>query len=166
MNFPGGSDGKESTCNAGDPGLIPGLGRFTGEEIGYRLQYSWASLVAQWVKNPPTMWETWVQFLGWEDPWRREKLPIPVFWPREFHGLYSPWGGKDSDITERLSLSLPDLGCTKVSGGCLSAVPALPSVPLQPMDHFQPTPLIWSDHSFEVNNDFAWLPDLQNPGHL
>ena len=112
------------------------------------------------------MWETWVQFLGWEDPWRREKLPIPVFWPGEFHGLYSPWGGKDSDITERLLLSLPDLGCTKVSGGYLSAVPALPSVPLQPMGHLQPTCLICSDHSFEVNNDFAWLPDLQNPGHL
>ena len=69
-------------------------------------------------------------------------------------------------MTERLSLSLPDLGCTKVSGGYLSAVPALPSVPLQPMGHLQPTPLIGSDHSFEVNNDFAWLPDLQNPGHL
>ena len=39
-------------------------------------------------------------------PWRRERLPTPVFWPREFHGLYSPWGHKDSDTTERLSLSL------------------------------------------------------------
>ena len=55
MGFPGGSDGKESACNAGDPGSIPGLGRSAGEGTGYPLQYSWASLVAQLVKNPPTM---------------------------------------------------------------------------------------------------------------
>ena len=58
--FPGSSAGKESACNAGDPGLIPGLGRSPGEGTGYPLQNSWASLVAQMVKNPPTMWETWV----------------------------------------------------------------------------------------------------------
>ena len=52
--------GKESTCNAGDPGLTPGLGRSAGEGIGGPLQFSWASLVAQMVKNPPAMWETWV----------------------------------------------------------------------------------------------------------
>ena len=51
-----------------------------------------ASLVAQLVKNPPTMRETWVRSLGWKDPWRRERLPTPVFWPGEFHGVYSPWG--------------------------------------------------------------------------
>ena len=62
-----GSDGKESTCDAGDPGLIPELGRSAGEGIGYPLQYSWASLVAQLVKNPPAMQETWVQSLGLED---------------------------------------------------------------------------------------------------
>ena len=66
--FPHSSAGKESACNAGDPSLIPGLGRSTGEGIGYPLQYSWASLVAQLVKNPPAMRETWVQSLGWEDP--------------------------------------------------------------------------------------------------
>ena len=65
--FPGSSAGKESACNAGDPGLIPELGRFLGEGIGYPLQYSWALLMAQTVKNPPAMWETWVRFLGWED---------------------------------------------------------------------------------------------------
>ena len=58
--FPDSSVGKESTCNAGDPGSIPGSGRSTGEGIGYPLQYSWASLVAQLVKNLPAMWETWV----------------------------------------------------------------------------------------------------------
>ena len=65
--FPGSPAGKESACNAGDPGSIPGLGSFPGEGIGYPLQYSWASLVAQLVKNLPAMWETWIQFLGWED---------------------------------------------------------------------------------------------------
>ena len=60
QNFPDSSIGKESTCNAGDPSLIPGSGRPTGEGIGYLLQYSWVSFVAQLVKNLPVMWETWV----------------------------------------------------------------------------------------------------------
>ena len=58
--FPDSSVGKESACNAGDPGLIPGLGRSAGKGIGYPRQYSWAFLVAQLVKNLPAMWETWV----------------------------------------------------------------------------------------------------------
>ena len=57
QRFPGSSAGKESTCNAGDPSLIPGWGRCPGEEIGYPLQCSWASLEAQLVKNPPAMQE-------------------------------------------------------------------------------------------------------------
>ena len=61
------SVGKESTCNAGDPGSIPGLGRSAGEGLGYSLQYSWASLVAQLVEHPPAM-KTRVRSLGWEDP--------------------------------------------------------------------------------------------------
>ena len=69
--------------------MIPGLGRSAGEGIrlptsvfsGYPLQYSRASLVAQLVKNPPAMQETWVQSLSWEDPLEKERLPIPVFWP-------------------------------------------------------------------------------------
>ena len=65
--FPDSSVGKESACNAGDPSLIPGSGRSAGEGIGYPLQYPWASLVAQLVKNPPAMWETWVRPLSWED---------------------------------------------------------------------------------------------------
>ena len=71
--FPDSSVSKESTCNAGDPSSIPGLGRSTGEGIGYSLQYSWACPVAQLVKNPPAMWETWVRFLGWEDPLEKGK---------------------------------------------------------------------------------------------
>ena len=71
FNYLNSSVGKESTCNAGDPGSIPGLGRSPGEGIGCPLQYSWASLVAQLVKNPPAMWETWLRSLGWEDPLER-----------------------------------------------------------------------------------------------
>ena len=68
LGFPGGSAGKESACNAGDPSSIPGSGRPPGEGNGYPLQYSWASLVAQLVKNLPAMQETWVWSLGWKDP--------------------------------------------------------------------------------------------------
>ena len=75
MVFPDSSVGKETTCNAGDPGSIPGSGRSAGEGVGYPLQYSWVSLVVQLVKNLPAMQETWVPSLGWKDPWRRESLP-------------------------------------------------------------------------------------------
>ena len=85
MGFPNSSIGKEFTCNAGDPGSIPGSGRSAGEGIGYPLQYSWASLVAQLVKNLPAIWETWVGKI----PWRRERLPTPIFWPGAIHELYS-----------------------------------------------------------------------------
>ena len=67
QSAPDSSVGKESPCNAGDPGLIPGSGRSAGEGIGYPLQYSWASLVVQLVKNLPAVRETWVRSLGWED---------------------------------------------------------------------------------------------------
>ena len=58
VGLPDSSAGTESTCNEGDPSLIPGSGRSAGERIGYPLQYSWASLVAQLVNNLPAMWET------------------------------------------------------------------------------------------------------------
>ena len=60
LGLPDSSVDKETACNAGDPSLIPTLGRSAGERIGYPLQYFWASLVAQLVKSPPAMWETWV----------------------------------------------------------------------------------------------------------
>ena len=101
--LPNNSAGKESTCNAGDPGSIPESGRPAGEGIVYPLQYSWASLAAHLVKNPPAMQETWIRSLGWEDPLETESLPTPVSWLEEF---YSPWGCKESDTTERLPLSL------------------------------------------------------------
>ena len=71
--FPDGSVGKESTRSTGDPGSIPGSGRSTGEGTGYPLQYCWASLVVQLVKNLPAMQETWVRSLGWEDPLEKGK---------------------------------------------------------------------------------------------
>ena len=97
MGFPGSSAGKESPCNEGDPGSIPGSGRSAGEGIGYQLQYSWASLVAQMVKNLPAMQETCVQSLGWEDPLEDEMAIHPRH--GESHGQrslagYSPWGRK------------------------------------------------------------------------
>ena len=67
MGFPGSLAGKESTCNAGDSTSIPGSGRSPGEGIGYPLQSSWASLVAELVKNLPAVQETWVRSLCWED---------------------------------------------------------------------------------------------------
>ena len=69
--------GRLNVCSLGRASLLP-----------------WASLVAQLVKNPPAMQETWIRSLGWRIPWSRERLPTLVFWPGEFHGLYSPWGRK------------------------------------------------------------------------
>ena len=73
LGFSHSSVGKESACNAGDLGSILGLGRSPGEGIGYPLQCSWASLMAQLVKNAPAMWETWVRSLVWEDPLEKGK---------------------------------------------------------------------------------------------
>ena len=101
VGFPGGSDGKESACNAGDPGSIPGSGRSSREGIDYPLQYSWASLVAQMVKNLPACgrpgFDPWVGKI----PWRRVWQSVPIFLPGESHGQrslvgYSPWGRKQS----------------------------------------------------------------------
>ena len=71
--FSDSSVGKESACNAGDLSSIPGSGRSAGEGLSYPFQYSWASPVAQLVKNPPAMWETWVWSLCWEDPLEKGK---------------------------------------------------------------------------------------------
>ena len=85
--FHGSSAGKESTCNAGDPGSIPGSGRSSGEGIGYPLQYFGASkMVTQLVKNPPAMQETQVRFLGQEDALEKGQathgLPWWLSWSR------------------------------------------------------------------------------------
>ena len=73
MGFSDSSVGKKLASNAGDPGSIPGSGRSAGEGIGYPLQYSWASLVAQLVNNPLAIQKTWVRSLGWEDPLEKGK---------------------------------------------------------------------------------------------
>ena len=91
--FHGSSADKESTCNAGDPCLIPGSGRSPGEGIGYPLQYSWGSLVVQMVKNLPAMLGTWVNPWVEKTPWRRAWPPTPVFLPGE-----SPWMEKPSGL--------------------------------------------------------------------
>ena len=101
---------------------------FKGRIIWGGGQSLWASMVAQMVKNLPALWKTWVQSLGWEDPLEREWLPTLVFLPGEFHGQrslagYSPWGRKESDTTERLSLSeyhLPLCADFLLVGWCLS----------------------------------------------
>ena len=73
MGFPDSSVGKESAYNAGDPGSIPGSGRSPGEGVGYPLQYSWNSFVAQLVKTLPATRDTWVRSLGWKDPLEKGK---------------------------------------------------------------------------------------------
>ena len=80
--------GKEFTCNAGDPGLIPGPEKSAGEGSGYTLQSSWVSLVAQLVKSPPAMQETWFDPSVGKIPWRKERLPTPVFLPGEFYTVH------------------------------------------------------------------------------
>ena len=102
LGFLGSSAGKEFACNEGDPGWIPGSGSSPGEGIGYPLQYSWASLVAQIVKNPLAMRETWVPSLGWEDPLEEGiqthssilawKIPMDRgAWRATVHGVTKSW---------------------------------------------------------------------------
>ena len=101
QGFPHSSVGKEYSCIAGEPGLIPGLGRSAGEGIGYPLQFSWASLVAQLIKNLLAMWYTWVWSLGWEDHLEKATHSSILAWR-------IPWTVQSmgSDMTELLSLSL------------------------------------------------------------
>ena len=89
LGFPDSSVGKESACNAEDPGSIPGLRRSAGEGKVYTLQYSWTSLVAQLVKNPPAMQETRVPSLGWEDPLEKGKAAHSSIL------AWSPWNSID-----------------------------------------------------------------------
>ena len=99
--FPGSSAGKEATCNAGDPSSIPGLGTSTGDGIGYPFQFSWASLVAEMVKNPPAMRETWVRSLGWEDPLEEGLATHSIFLPEELPWTEEP-GGLQSMRSQRV----------------------------------------------------------------
>ena len=83
IGLPCSSAGKESAYSAGDPGLIAGLGRSSGKGLGYPLQYPWAFLTAQLVKNLPAMQEAWIGMT----PRRREWPASPEFWPGDFQGL-------------------------------------------------------------------------------
>ena len=117
MGFPDSSVGKKSTYNAGDPGSIPGLGRSTGEGIGYPLQHSWASFVAQLVKNLPAMRETWVQPLGWEDALEKGKATsLSLF---SFHALEKGMATHSSILAWRIPGTtepggLPSMGSHRV----------------------------------------------------
>ena len=103
MGFPDSSVGKESAFNAGDCGSIPGWGRSPGKGIGYPLQDSWASLVAQLVKNLTAMQETWVRSLGWEDPLEKGRvthsniLAWRIPWTEEPSGL-QPMGSQSHRV--------------------------------------------------------------------
>ena len=92
---------KNPPANAGDirdVGSIPGSGRSPGVGNGNSLQYSY-------LENPIDLGS--IPGVG-KIPWRGERLPTPVFWPKEFHGLYSPWGCKELDTTERLHFHISE----------------------------------------------------------
>ena len=111
VGLSGSSAGKESACNAGDPGSIPESERTPWKGIGYPFQYSWASLMVQMVKNPPAMWETWVQSLSHEDPLEEEMathssiLAWRIPWTEEAGGLQCV----GSQSRTRLSVSVMEL---------------------------------------------------------
>ena len=84
------------------------LGEYTGEEIVYPFQYSWASLVAQLVKNPSVIWETWVQSLGWEDPLEKGKATHFSILDWRIPWTVLSLGHRESDMTEQLSLYMVD----------------------------------------------------------
>ena len=92
------SAGKESACNTGDPSSVPGLGWSAGEGIGYPLQYSWASLVAQLVKNLPAMQETWVWSLGGEDPLEKEMATHSSTLAWKTPGMEKPGGLQSMEL--------------------------------------------------------------------
>ena len=104
LGFPGSSAGKESACNAGDPGLIPGLGRSSGEGVIYSLQYFGASLVAQMVKNLLQYGSPGLE----RSPEGGHDNPLQYFCMKNPHGQrslmsYSPWSHKELGMTEQLS---------------------------------------------------------------
>ena len=91
-----------TALSKGDSSSIPGSGRSPGEVIGYLLQYSWASLVAETVKNLPAMWETWFNPWVGKIPWRRAWPPTLVLLPGESQWTEEPGGSQELDMTERL----------------------------------------------------------------
>ena len=98
------SVGKKIHLLCRRPQLDSWIGKILWGRDSYPVQYSWAYLMAQLVKKPSAMQETWVQSLGWENILEKGKATTPVVWPGESLGLYSLWSGKESDTTEQLSL--------------------------------------------------------------
>ena len=131
------SAGKESACNAGDPDSIPGLGRSAGEGIGYPFQY-WASLVAQLVKNPPAMRETWVWSLAWKDPLAKGEATHPQYSGLENSMDYSLWALRVARAS-RTQLSDFDFQSTLVFSvfSTEKAFSLFPPAQMQPVSHFQ-----------------------------
>ena len=129
--FPGISIGKESACNEGDSSLISGLGSSPREGIDYPCWYSWASLVAQIVKNLPAMRETWVWSLGWEDSHGGgHGNPLQYFLLENPHKQrrlvsYSSCDHKESDRTEQLSTAQGVLFCFACNNATLIEVSVL-----------------------------------------
>ena len=123
-----------------------------------------ASLVAQLVQNPPALWETWVGSLGWENPLEKGKAThfpciFPVFWPGEFHGLYSPWGRKEVDTTEQLSLHFTSLP----GGSMVKHLPAMPETWVPPLGWEDPLEIQMATYS----SILAWeIPWTEEPGKL
>ena len=122
-DLPHSSVGKESACNAGDPGLIPESGRFPREGIGYPLQCSWASLVAQLVKNTPAMRETWVWSVSWEDPLEKGKATHSsiLAWRKPWtvcivHGVTKSWTWLSDFHSLTLHLLIYSIICLYWSG--------------------------------------------------
>ena len=101
QGFPGSSVGKESTCNAGDPSWISGLGNSAEEDLGYPLQYSWASLVPQLVKNQPAMQKDLGSIPGLgRSPGEGKGYLLQYSGLENSMDLYSPWGRKESAMAE------------------------------------------------------------------
>ena len=99
--------GKEPPCNAGHPDSLPESGRSSREGIENPLLCSWASLVAQLVKNPPATRETWVRSLGWEDPLEKGKATHSGV--MAWRIPWTVWGRKELDTTERPSLRFSEI---------------------------------------------------------
>ena len=111
----------------------------------------WASLIAQLVKYPPAMWETWVQSLGWEDPLEKGKATHSSVLDWRIQGLYSPWSRKESDTTERLSLHFTCAKKVKVKVKSLSPVQLF----CNPMDYSPPGSPI---HGIFQTRVLEWVP--------
>ena len=150
MGFPGSSAGKKYVCNAGDPSSVPGSERSPGERIGNPLQYSWASLVAQSVKNPSVMRGTWVQSLAWEDP--LEKVTATY---SSILAWRIPWGCKDPGFSALPSGSLGqellnNWHSTKSMSTCCSSKAASFGI-------FREADLMWAKSAVPDEAPWLWL---------